>query len=129
MNRAFDEAGVPLQVANLSSIFTVLYTEPSRYNWMLQFHLNAEGLLLPWVGTGRLIFSLNYSDDQFAEVVARMVAAAERMQQAGWWWSPPGATNKILKRQVVRELLARRFRHRSSPVLAPPAAVEDTTAG
>ncbi len=129
MNRAFDEAGVPLQVANLSSIFTVLYTKPSRYNWMLQFHLNAEGLLLPWVGTGRLIFSLNYSDEQFDEVVSRFVAAARRMEQAGWWWSPPGATNKTLKRQVLNELLARRFRHRSSPVLAPPAAVEDTTAG
>ena len=84
MNRAFDEAGVPLQVANLSSIFTVLYTKPSRYNWMLQFHLNAEGLLLPWVGTGRLIFSLNYSDEQFDEVVfthssRRLTDAAGRL--------------------------------------------------
>jgi len=122
MNRAFDDAGLPLQVANLSSIFTVLYTAPSRYNWMLQFHLNAEGLLLPWVGTGRLIFSLNYSDDRFDEVVARFVAAAERMQRADWWWSPPGATNKTLKRQVLRELLARRFGSRQTPVLAPPAA-------
>jgi len=125
MNRAFDEAGLPLQVANLSSIFTVLYTEPSRYNWMLQFHLNAEGLLLPWVGTGRLIFSLNYAEEQFDEVVARFVAAAERMQQAGWWWSPPAATNKTLKRQVLRELLSSRLHRRSdTSIPRPPPASE-----
>ena len=34
---------------------------PSRYNWMLQYYLRAEGLALSWVGTGRLIFSLNYT--------------------------------------------------------------------
>ena len=46
----------------------VHYTEPSRYNWMLQYYLRAEGLALSWVGTGRLIFSLNYTDADFAEV-------------------------------------------------------------
>ena len=51
---------LPVRVANLSSIWMVHYTEPSRYNWMLQYYLRAEGLALSWVGTGRLIFSLNY---------------------------------------------------------------------
>ena len=51
-----------MQVANLSSIWTVSYTQPSRYNWMLQYYLRAEGLALSWVGTGRLIFSLNYTE-------------------------------------------------------------------
>ena len=50
-----------MQVANLSSIWTVCYTRPSRYNWMLQYYLRAEGLALSWIGTGRLIFSLNYT--------------------------------------------------------------------
>ena len=31
-------------------------SQPSRYNWMLQFYLRAHGLALSWVGTGRLIF-------------------------------------------------------------------------
>ena len=55
------DAGLPVRVANLSSIWTVLYTQPSRYNWMLQYYLRAEGLALCWVGTGRLIFSLDYT--------------------------------------------------------------------
>ena len=66
-----------MQVANLSSIWTVFYTQPSRYNWMLQFYLRAEGLALSWVGTGRLIFSLNYTQADFDAVADRFVAAAQ----------------------------------------------------
>ena len=65
LNERLREAGVPVQVANLSSIWTVLYTQPSRYNWMLQYYLRAEGLALSWIGTGRLIFSLNYTAGRF----------------------------------------------------------------
>jgi hypothetical protein len=75
-NQALAEAGLPVRVANLSTIWTVLYTEPSRYHWMLQFYLRAQGLALSWVGTGRLIFSLNYGDADFDAVLQRFVAAA-----------------------------------------------------
>ena len=61
LNARLRDAGLPVRVANLSSIWTVCYTQPSRYNWMLQYYLRAEGLALSWVGTGRLIFSLNYT--------------------------------------------------------------------
>ncbi|HEX3603020.1 MAG TPA: aminotransferase class III-fold pyridoxal phosphate-dependent enzyme, partial [Steroidobacteraceae bacterium] len=53
-------AQLPLRVANLSTIWTLYYPQPSAYNWMLQYYLRAAGLALSWVGTGRLIFSLNY---------------------------------------------------------------------
>lgn len=43
-------------------IWTVLYTQPSCYNWPFQHHLRLEGLALSWVGTGRMIFSLNYTE-------------------------------------------------------------------
>ena len=61
LNEALAEHDLPVRVCNLSSIWMVHYTEPSRYNWMLQYYLRAEGLALSWVGTGRLIFSLNYT--------------------------------------------------------------------
>ena len=98
-----------MQVANLSSIWTVCYTQPSRYNWMLQFYLRAEGLALSWVGTGRLIFSLNYTQADFDAVADRFVAAAKAMQQDGWWWADPAATNKSIRRSLLREMLAHRF--------------------
>jgi glutamate-1-semialdehyde 2,1-aminomutase len=100
---------LPVQAANMSSIWTICYTQPSRYNWMLQYYLRAEGLALSWVGTGRLIFSLNYTDADFEAVADRFVAAAEAMQHDGWWWSDPATTDKSIKRQILREIIAHRF--------------------
>ena len=87
----------------------VNYTTPSRYNWMLQYYLRAEGLALSWVGTGRFIFSLNYTEADFAEVQQRFVAAARKMKEDGWWWHDGVATNKTIRRQIVREMIASRF--------------------
>ena len=106
MNRRLEEAGLPVSVANMSSIWTVCYTRPSRYNWMLQYYLRAEGLVLSWVGTGRLIFSLNYSDADFAAVMDRFLAAARAMDHDGWWWSGSASTNRSIGRQVLREIVA-----------------------
>jgi glutamate-1-semialdehyde 2,1-aminomutase len=109
LNERLAAAGLPVQVANLSTIWTTLYTQPSRYNWMLQYYLRAEGLGLSWVGTGRFIFSLNYTAADFDAVASRFVAAARRMQADGWWWADPAATNKNIKRRILREMLAHRF--------------------
>ncbi|MEF7614298.1 aminotransferase class III-fold pyridoxal phosphate-dependent enzyme [Aquincola sp. MAHUQ-54] len=109
MNTQLEAAGVPVRVAHLSSIWTVTYTEPSRYNWMLQFYLRAHGLALSWVGSGRLIFSLNYGDADFDAVVQRFVAAATAMQADGWWWHDEKLTNRAIRRGLLREMLARRF--------------------
>jgi glutamate-1-semialdehyde 2,1-aminomutase len=100
---------VPVQVANLSTVWTVLYTQPARHNWMLQFYLRAQGLALSWVGSGRLIFSLNYGDAEFAAVVERFVAAARAMQADGWWWQDTAQTNQGIRRGILRELIGHRF--------------------
>ncbi|HXL14108.1 MAG TPA: aminotransferase class III-fold pyridoxal phosphate-dependent enzyme [Bradyrhizobium sp.] len=109
LNDKLATASLPVRVSNLSSIWMVHYTEPSRYNWMLQYYLRAEGLALSWVGTGRLIFSLNYTDADFAEVEKRFVAAAEKMKRDGWWWHEASLTNKNIRRQILKEMLAKAF--------------------
>jgi glutamate-1-semialdehyde 2,1-aminomutase len=109
LNKRLQDEGLPVQVANLSSIWTVSYTKPSRYNWMFQYYLRAEGLALSWIGTGRLIFSLNYTEADFEAVADRFVAAAKAMEADGWWWHDAATTNKTIKRRILRELLAHRF--------------------
>ncbi len=109
-NDTMSAQDLPVRVSNLSSIWMVSYTEPSRYNWMFQYYLRAEGLALSWVGTGRLIFSLNYADTDFAEVTKRFAAAAAKMKQDGWWWRDASLTNKGIKRQILKEIIARKFK-------------------
>ena len=109
LNARFAADGLPVRVANLSSIWTVCYSCPSRYNWMLQYYLRAEGLALSWIGTGRLIFTLNYTDADFAAVADRFIAAATAMRNDGWWWCDPAATDKTVKRRILKEMIARRL--------------------
>ncbi|WP_426959518.1 aminotransferase class III-fold pyridoxal phosphate-dependent enzyme [Muricoccus radiodurans] len=109
LNGRLEAEGLPVRVANLSTVWTVLYTRPARYNWMLQYYLRAEGLALSWVGTGRLIFSLNFTEADFTAVADRFVAAARAMERDGWW-AGPDATNKGIRRRILREIFARRRR-------------------
>ena len=110
LNRRLAEAKVPVQVANFSSIWTVLYTQPACYNWLFQYYLRLEGIALSWVGTGRIVFSLNYTQEDFDEVAARFVQAAQNMQRDGWWWSDASLTNKAIKRRILREMLRAKFK-------------------
>ena len=106
-------AGLPVRLANMHSIVTILYSVPCRYNWMLQFYLRAEGLELSWIGSGRMIMSLNYTDEDFAEVARRFQRAVQQMQNDGWWWTAPHLSNKWIKRQMLKDMLAARFGGRS----------------
>lgn len=104
-NRRFAREGLPLVVHNLASIWTLCFTQPSRYNWMLQYYLRAEGLALSWVGTGRILWSLNYTDEDVEEVLRRFVAAARQMQEDGFFWANPALTSFAIKRRVAREVI------------------------
>ncbi len=125
LNARLEGAGLPVRVANLSSVWTVLYTQPSRYHWMLQYYLREQRLALAWVGSGRLIFSLNYSAADFEAVAERFVAAAQAMQADGWWWHDGVRSNRDLQRSFLRELLAARWR----PAAANPRPAAEAPLG
>jgi len=103
LNALLAAENLPVRVANMSSVWVVLYDAPSRYNWMLQFYLRTQGLALPWTGTGRLIFSLDYTDRDFEEVARRFVAAASSMRDDGWFWAESGRAP--VRRRLVRETI------------------------
>ena len=108
LNQRLEAERLPVRVANLSTIWTICYEQPSPYNWMFQYYLREARIALSWVGTGRLIFSLNYTAAQFAEVADRLMSAARAMQSDRWWWEHPAATNRSIKRRVLKEMLQAR---------------------
>ncbi len=83
LNERLRAEALPVEVVNMSSIWTVCYKEPSRYNWMLQYYLRAEGLALSWIGTGRLIFSLDYTEADF-DSGGRPFRRRGKSHGAGW---------------------------------------------
>jgi len=106
-NRKFVAAGYPIRVDHLTTVWTVLFTQPGRYHWMFQYYMRAEGLALSWVGTGRCLFSLDFTDADYAEVQTKLLRACEKMTAAGWWWD--GVTAKVIKNAIVSEFLTAMF--------------------
>ncbi|HZZ91221.1 MAG TPA: aminotransferase class III-fold pyridoxal phosphate-dependent enzyme [Usitatibacter sp.] len=134
LNARLEAEKLPLRVANLSTIWSLCYTRPGRYNWMLQYYLRAEGVALAWIGTGRLIFTLDFPEAGFHAVVERIVAAARAMERDGWWWDAPELTDRKIRRAILLEMLERRFSRgtphpRAAEPVTPAAGAASRAAG
>lgn len=85
VNKAFAERALPLRIVNLATVWTILFQQPGRYNWLLQYYLRAEGITLSWVGTGRCLSNMDFTPEHYDELHVKLVAAATRMMLDGWW--------------------------------------------
>ncbi|MFG0316599.1 MAG: aminotransferase class III-fold pyridoxal phosphate-dependent enzyme [Planctomycetota bacterium JB042] len=104
LNERMERRGFPIRVTNLASVFTTHYVEPSRYHWMFQYYLRAQGLWPSWVGTGRFIFGHDLTDARFEEIADRFEAAAGAMAADGWWWRDAALTERSIRRRMIREV-------------------------
>ena len=84
-NERLAEAALPLRLAHLATVWTVLFTEPSRYSWLFQYYLRAEGVTLSWVGTGRCLSSMDFTDKDYEALQEKLLRAGHRMRDDGWW--------------------------------------------
>jgi len=107
MNKQLVEKKFPLRVQNLSTVWTVLFTQPGRYHWMFQYYLRAEGCALSWVGTGRCLFSLDFTKADFDALTTKILAAATKMQNDGWWWD--GVSSSDIKKRMTKEMITHMF--------------------
>src|SRR5712691_8922709 len=106
-NQKLAEQALPLQVVHLSTVWTVLFKEPSRYNWLLQYYMRAEGLTLSWVGTGRCLNSMDFSPEDYQDLQAKLLNAAQAMKADGWWLTEeqqPGR-EKVMRARLIREVI------------------------
>eukprot|EP00930_Biecheleria_cincta_P037709 TRINITY_DN2590_c0_g1_i2.p1 TRINITY_DN2590_c0_g1~~TRINITY_DN2590_c0_g1_i2.p1 ORF type:complete len:623 (+),score=129.39 TRINITY_DN2590_c0_g1_i2:65-1870(+) len=87
-NQTFKEKGYPLKLTNWFSVWSMLYTTPGRFHWLFQYFLKDAGVNLSWVGTGRLLFSLEWKKADYDRLLDRLLVACEQMQKGGWWEEP-----------------------------------------
>ncbi len=105
-NQVLAESSLPIRVMQLATIWTVLFKEPGRYNWLLQYYLRAEGISLSWVGTGRCMSSLDFSEEHYFELREKLVNAARRMKNDAWWLSEQQQSerDRLMRRRLVGEM-------------------------
>jgi glutamate-1-semialdehyde 2,1-aminomutase len=106
-NARLADVGLPLKVMHLASVWTLLFTEPSRYNWLLQYYLRAEGVTLSWVGTGRCLSSMDFADEDYADLQDKLLAAAGAMRADGWWLTAEEhpERERAMRKSLVREVV------------------------
>ncbi|HZA57120.1 MAG TPA: hypothetical protein VE616_22955, partial [Candidatus Udaeobacter sp.] len=105
-NEQLAAASLPVRVMHLGTVWTVLFKEPSRYNWLLQYYLRAEGVTLSWVGTGRCLTSMDFTVEDYQALQETLVQAARNMKQDGWWLDAKQfpEREKVMKRKLIQEL-------------------------
>jgi len=106
-NQALAEAALPLRVVHLATVWTVLFTDPGRYNWLLQYYLRAEGVTLSWVGTGRCLGAMDFTEKDYAALQTKLIAAASTMRADGWWLGADyPRREKTMRLRLIREVLS-----------------------
>ena len=103
-NATLQQAKVPLKATGMRSVWTINHLSAGRYAWLFQYYLRREKLALSWVGTGRLIFSLDYEAADIDEVARRFVEAWKRFEADGWTGAQYPITLKAIRKQLITEL-------------------------
>ena len=106
-NKQLGDSLLPMRVARLATVWTVLFLQPSRYNWLLQYYLRAEGVTLSWVGTGRCLSNMDFTQQHYQELQTKLLSAAWNMKRDGWWLTEqeqPGREKKM-RIGLIKEML------------------------
>jgi glutamate-1-semialdehyde 2,1-aminomutase len=106
-NEQLATESLPLRVEHLTTVWTVVFTEPGRYNWLLQYYLRAEGVTLSWVGTGRCLSNMAITDKDYEALRDKLVAAGRAMRADGWWLTRDDypEREKTMRAQLIKEMI------------------------
>ena len=104
-NKTFKDKGYPLELSNWFSVWSMMYTTPGRYHWMLQYYMRDAGVALSWVGTGRCLFALDWTEKDYDELLKRMLNACAAMKAGGWWEPPRVDVKKAVGLEFVGAIL------------------------
>jgi len=108
-NKTFVEKDYPLEFSNWFSVWSMMYTQPGRYHWMFQYYLRDAGVALSWVGTGRCLFSLDWTEKDYDELLKRILVACSEMKAGGWWEPPKVNVKKAISSEFAVAIVKSAF--------------------
>jgi len=86
-NGTLEKQDLPIRVAAYRTTWCVCYQQHSPFNFMFMYYLRDAGLQMAWVGTGKMLFTLEFSDGDLKKLTDILVKAAKAFQEDGWWCS------------------------------------------
>jgi glutamate-1-semialdehyde 2,1-aminomutase len=108
-NAKFKERDYPIKLTNWYSVWSILYTRPGRYHWMFQYYTKDAGINMSWVGSGRLLFSLEWRKADYDRLLERLLVACEGMMAGGWWDEPKVNIKQKVSLEMVQALVKNTF--------------------
>ncbi|CAK0900015.1 unnamed protein product, partial [Prorocentrum cordatum] len=86
-NKALSDQSLPIKVAAYRNTWCILYEQPSPYHFLFQYYLRDAGVQMAWVGTGKMLLNLEYSEeDDLERLTSLILKAAKAFQADGWWY-------------------------------------------
>jgi len=85
-NALLSKESLPISVAAYRNMWCVCYTQRSAYHFLFHCYLRDAGLQMVWVGTGKMLLNLEFTDDDFSRLTRILVCAAKAFKLDGWWW-------------------------------------------
>jgi glutamate-1-semialdehyde 2,1-aminomutase len=85
-NKALSSEDIPIKVAAYRNTWCVVYEQPSPYHFLFHYYLRDAGLQMAWVGTGKMLLNLEYSEEDLERLTALIVKAAKSFKEDGWWY-------------------------------------------
>eukprot|EP00929_Paragymnodinium_shiwhaense_P035936 TRINITY_DN19325_c0_g1_i1.p1 TRINITY_DN19325_c0_g1~~TRINITY_DN19325_c0_g1_i1.p1 ORF type:complete len:584 (-),score=137.42 TRINITY_DN19325_c0_g1_i1:308-2059(-) len=86
-NKALQKEDLPIRIAAYRSTWCICYDQASAYNFLFQYYLRDEGLQMCWVGTGKMLLNIEFSEADLERLTDLIIRAGKRFKQDGWWWS------------------------------------------
>jgi len=85
-NKALSAEGLPISICAYRNMWCVCYHQSSAYNFLFHYYLRDAGLQMVWVGTGKALINLEFSDEDLSKLTGMLLGAAKKFKADSWWW-------------------------------------------
>lgn len=85
-NATLEKEDLPIRVNACRTTWCISYQQKSIFNFLFMYYLRDCGLQMAWVGTGKMLLTLDFDSAALDEITSKLVAAAKRFKEDGWWY-------------------------------------------